>query len=247
MSTYRFFILFSSLVLSLTAAQHARSSSCCKEVLKISATGVGNVAYKANIAVVRLGVSLSGRNASGVQAGLASRTARLVRYVRLQNVRKLETTGISLNAERNYSETPATIVGYSGSNTVSFEVPASRAGKLLAGVLTNGASSIDGVSSKGAADVVFAARKRALRQATSRAQAEARTVAFALGKKLGGPINVQIDTFDRAPVSGAGSGGGNGGGGGGNASSFGSGNGDTPVVSGTGNVRSSVSIDFKIY
>lgn len=202
-------------------------------------TGVGNVEYKANIAVVRLGVTLSGRNAAVVQARLATRSSRLVRYLRLQRVDKLETTGVSLRPQRNYSVSPPKIVGYSGSNTVSFEVPASRAGKILDGAVTNGASNIDNVSFKGAAATVLSARQRALRQATKRAQNEANTVAIALGKKLGGPINVRIDTFYNAPATESIS-----------ASPLRSSAKrapSTPVVGGTRNGRASVSIDFNIY
>eukprot|EP00171_Calliarthron_tuberculosum_P005950 IDg5950t1 len=220
---------------------HQHSSGCCREAEKISVSGVGNIEYKADIAVVRLGVTLSGRVAANVQNRLAWRSSGLVRYLRLHQVKKLQTTGVRLNPEYKYWSGKSHIVGYSGSNSVSFEVLASVAGKILDGAVTNGASNIENVSFKGTAAAVFTARRRALRQAAYRAQQEARTVVFALGKKLGGPISVQISTFYNAPATQAYS-----------RNTIASAAlskpvANTAVVSGTRNNRATVSIDFKIY
>lgn len=64
-----------------------------------------------------------------------------------RNVEKLETTGIRLNPiYRTQNDSPRSITGYSGSNTVRFRTASEQAGKILDDAVQAGATRIDGIS-----------------------------------------------------------------------------------------------------
>lgn len=187
--------LIAALLLA-SSAQAQRGKKCCAEAGTISVTGAGRRSFPTSIAVVRLGVEFSAPTAAAVQAQVASRSQALTTYLTLQSVDKLMTTGVSLFAQRNFRVTPAVITGYRGTNTVSFEVPISRAGAILDGAVRNGASQISGISFKATPLVTQRARNQALQDATRAAYREARVVAGALGVLLGKPKTVSItDSF----------------------------------------------------
>jgi uncharacterized protein YggE len=74
-------------------------------------------------AEVSLGVDVQGSDAATVQREVAQRSTAVVELLRSRNVDKLETTGVQLTPNYNYENGRSEIVGYTGSNTVSFQVP----------------------------------------------------------------------------------------------------------------------------
>lgn len=191
------FVLLIALLLVSSTGQAQLSKQCCREAGgTISVTGAGRRSFPTSIAVIRLGIEFSAKTAGEVQQKVANLSKDLTDYLMLQNVDKLMTTGISLQAQRKYDVTPPVIKGYSGSNTVSFEVPFTSAGAILDGAVRNGASQISGISFKATPLVSGKARNQALRDATVAAHREARVVARTLGVPLGKPKTVTItDAF----------------------------------------------------
>lgn len=205
-----FFVLI--LVPSIATGQgvHSLIASHCCSAPTISAKGVGRRSFPTSIAIVRLSVEADRQTAREAQLLVASKSANLISFLKMSNVDKLQTTGVSLSARMNYDATPVTLVGYSGSNSVSFEVPISRAGALLDGAVRFNASKIGGVSFKATKEVSGAARRQALVDATKAARAEAKEVAAALGVGLGAAKEIKISenlavqaTPIRAAVGGA--------------------------------------------
>lgn len=185
---------------------HQHPDKCCAG-RSISVTGTGRRSFATSIAVIQIAVEATRPTARDAQQAVATKSARLTRFLKEAKVEKLQTTGVSLNANRNFTASPPTIVGYSGSNSLSFEVAVARAGALLDGSVKNGASKIIGVSFKATADVTDAARKEALADATRAARAEAEVVAATLGGGVREARAVKIvDTFtpEASDVAGAG-------------------------------------------
>lgn len=190
-------VAFAQEVDSFTPIDNFANEKCCGG-RTISVTGAGKRSFPTSIAVINLGVEATRVNAREAQMAVANKSANLTAYLKGQNVDKLQTTGVSLSANRNFTASPATIVGYTGSNSVSFEVPVKRAGVLLDGSVNNGASKINGVSFKATPEVSDAARKMALADATRSARSEAEVVAAALGGGVREAKTVKIvDAFVR--------------------------------------------------
>ena len=77
----------------------------------------------------------------------ARRSARVVAYLKTQQVDKLQTTGINLNPNYIYTNgSNPKISGYTATNSISFQVPTERAGTILDAAVKNGATRIDGVN-----------------------------------------------------------------------------------------------------
>lgn len=167
----------------------------------IVATGVGKRSFKTSIAVIRLGVRKEGPSAGFVQQMMARSSSQLVSYLRSQRVGKLQTTSVYISSVYNYRVTPRKITGYTGTSTLSFEVPISRAGSILDGATKNGATQISSVSFRGTDQVSTNARRYAIMDAVNRARIEGLTATRALRRTLGPPIHIKItDSYMPQPL-----------------------------------------------
>ena len=191
----RFVLYALPLLLASTSTVLAMNQNCA-DLDIITVRGMGRRSVKASIAVITLGIESSGKTNKMVQRDLAQRARRLVGFLRTQRVSKLETSGVSLFPEFNFRVTPRVLVGFRGSNTVSFQVAVSRAGVVLDGAVKNGATRINGVSFKASPKASRLARNRALRDAVRTARREAKIVAAAAGNSLGRALAVRVtDSF----------------------------------------------------
>jgi len=174
----------------------ATAQKCGVETNVISVSGIGRRSVPTSIAVVNLGITVQGKTAAGVQATVAAQSNKLVNFLKFRKVDKLTTTGVRLNPRFNFSNGQQNIIGYTGSNSVSFEVPVADAGAVLDGAVTNGATRISSVRFKPTGAVSQAGRKAALKDAVDAAYMEAKTVAMAAGLSLGRAVRINIqDTF----------------------------------------------------
>lgn len=173
----------------------------------IIATGVGRRIVTTSIALVRLAVEDRKRTAVAVQASVAAKTSTLIAYLNSSTeksiyiVDKLQTSGIALRPELDYTQSPANTTGYTASNTVSFEVPISRSGEVLDTAVKSGATRIISVEFRAMPNVSQDARLDAIEDAVERAQAEARAAARAAYLALGTMAHIRIDdTFYQVGV-----------------------------------------------
>jgi hypothetical protein len=158
----------------------------------LTVSGQGTESVQTTITQVRLGVEAEGDTAEAVQAEVARRSNAVLELLRSRNVSQLQTTGISLSPRYDYSGDTRRLVGYQGSNMVSFEVPTEAAGDLLDEAVQAGASRIDGVSFIASDEAIAAARDVALQEATQDALAQADAVLRSLGLTRQGIVNIQI-------------------------------------------------------
>jgi len=112
----------------------------------LTVTGEGREQVETTIAQVNLGVEVEAETAEAAQQEAARRSTAVVELLRDRNVDQLQTTGIRLNPQYQYSENRQTLTGYVATNTVSFEVPIEAAGEILDEAVAAGATRIQGVS-----------------------------------------------------------------------------------------------------
>lgn len=160
-------------------------------VLSVTGQGVENI--QTTQAQVRLGVEVQGKTAEAVQQQVASRSAAVVSLLKSRKVEKLETTGINLSPNYSYNNGQRRLIGYRGSNVVSFRVDIEAAGPLLDDAVQAGASRIDSVSFVAAEAAIAAAQKQALTKATQEAQDQAKVVLSALNLSPKDVISIQIN------------------------------------------------------
>ena len=170
-----------------------------KLVRTLTVSGRGFEDIQTTLAQVRLGVEVDGKTANDVQQEVARRSNAVVTFLRSRQVDKLETTGINLSPRYDYSNNRQTLVGYTGSNNVSFRVPTEKSGGIIDEAVKSGASRIDGVSFVAADDAIATAQKQALRKATQEAQAQADAVFSALNLTRKEIVNVQINGASPPP------------------------------------------------
>lgn len=159
----------------------------------LTVTGQGRETIATTLTQVELGVEAQGATAAEVQQEIARRSTAVVELLRSQSVEKLQTTGIRLNPQYDYNNGQPRLVGYSGSNTVSFRMPTERVGSLLDQAIAAGANQISGISFVAADAAISTARQAALRMATADAQQQANAV---LGSLNLGPqeiVGIQIN------------------------------------------------------
>ena len=162
--------------------------------LIVTGNGIENIA--ATLAEVRLGVEIRGKTATQVQQEIAKRTAAVVDLLRSEDVKQLQTTGVRLdpNYEQiNEDNRQQVLTGYTGTNTVSFQIPTEQVGSLLDEAIRVGATRIDGISFTAPPEAISEAQQEALRKATMDAQNKADVVLNTLDFTSQEIIGIEVD------------------------------------------------------
>jgi uncharacterized protein YggE len=159
----------------------------------LTVTGEGVERIPTTIAQVQLGVEIQGKNATEVQQEVATRTSSLVDLLRSRNVQQLQTTGIQLQPNYDYSNNQRKLIGYVGANIVSFRFPIDQVGSLLDDTVKTGATRIDSVSLTAKDEAIAEAQKGALRKATLDAQQQAEVVLKSLNLTSKEIVSIQIN------------------------------------------------------
>jgi len=177
--------------LSLSLIQPVLSQERMLRALTV--TGRGKETIETTLAVVRLGVEAQGKTAKEVQAEVSRRSNAVISLLKARGVQKLETTGVNLSPNYRYDNGKQTLLGYSGSNIVSFRTSIAEAGRIIDDSVQAGASRIDGVNFIASDEAISAAQKLALRKATQDAQAQADAVFDALNLNRKEVVSVQVN------------------------------------------------------
>ncbi len=159
----------------------------------LTVTGQGQVSVQTTKAQVSLGVDVQGTDAATVQREVARRSTAVVELLRSRNVEKLETTGVQLNPQYSYENGRSEVVGYMGSNTVSFQVPTEAMGPILDEAVNVGANQIRGVNFIAEDGALETARQQALREAVNDAQAQSNAVLSALNLGPQEVVTIQVN------------------------------------------------------
>ena len=171
-----------------------------KPTRTLTASGRGIVTIPTTLSQVRLAIESSGKTPTAAQQEAARRSTQVMDYLKSQQVGKLQTTGINLNPSYTYPRNGnPQIVGYTATNSISFQVTTDRAGKILDAAVKNGATRIDGVSFIASERAIATAQIQALKQATQDAQLQADAVLSTLNLKRKEVTGIQI-TSASTPV-----------------------------------------------
>jgi len=173
-----------------------------RELRTITVTGEGIENIATSQAIVRLGVEVQGKEAGKVQQETANRSDAVVKFLRSRQVEKLETTGISLQPNYDFSNNQRRLIGYIGANLISFQIDIAQAGILIDEAVKVGATRIDGVSFTAGESAIAAAQRTALIKATEQAREQATIVLQALGLVAKETVSIQVgNTGNPVPIA----------------------------------------------
>ena len=185
-------LFFSFSILSLGMIQPVLLAQ--EQVLKtITVTGTGIERINATIAHIQLGVEMEGQTATQVQEEVTQRTNSLVSLLRDRNVKRLQTTGITLRPNYSYNSDRRQLIGYVATNVVSFELPIEQVGNLLDESVKLGATRIDNVALSATETAISQAQKQALVKASLDAQEQADVILNALNLTAQEIITIQVN------------------------------------------------------
>ena len=159
----------------------------------LTVTGQGIERIPTTLTQVRLGVEIQGKTATEVQQEVAKRTSAVVDFLGDRQVERLQTTGIRLQPNYQFNNNERRLVGYIGTNTVSFRLQTEQVGELLDQAVKAGATRIDGVSFTATEEAISTAQKDALRQATIDARQQGDAVLGALNFKAKEIVSIQVN------------------------------------------------------
>ncbi|MEM9539792.1 MAG: SIMPL domain-containing protein [Cyanobacteria bacterium P01_E01_bin.42] len=182
-----------ALVLALASLFIPVSAQAQEQLLRtLTVTGTGIQKIPTTLTRVNLGVEIQSNTAEGAQQEIARRTTDIVNLLRSRNVEQLQTTGIRLNPRYHNRSGESVLIGYVGSNTISFRVNTDRAGNIIDEAVRTGATRINGVSFTAEENEIEAARQQALINATQNARERADIVLGALNLSSQEIVSVQI-------------------------------------------------------
>jgi len=157
-------------------------------------SGRGTVEIPKTVSQVSLGVQVQTDTSEQAQQEIARRSSRVVQLLKDNpDVKKLETTTISLSPRYNYRNGKQEIVGYTASNLVKFQIAPEKMGQLLDAAVTAGATRIDGMTMVASDAAIAAAQKAAIALASRDAQSQAEASLTALNLKQQEIVQIQID------------------------------------------------------
>ncbi|MEG3435498.1 SIMPL domain-containing protein [Pannus brasiliensis CCIBt3594] len=192
--------LIATTVLNTGLIMPSNASERQERTITVTGEGVENI--PTTLARVQLGVEIQGADAATVQREIATRSDALVKFLRSRQVEKLETTGINLQPNYNYNNNQRQLVGYVGTNIVSFQMETEKVGNLLDEAVKAGATRIDNIGFTAKDEAIATARQSALVKATQQARQQAAVVLQSLGFTPKEPVSIQIgNTNNPVPIA----------------------------------------------
>ncbi|GAB4532501.1 MAG: SIMPL domain-containing protein [Pleurocapsa sp.] len=179
-------VLFISLALPTSAI--AKNT----ETRVLTVTGEGKVIIPTTLTQIILGVEVRGETTTTVQQGVAEKSQQVVNFLRSREVQELKTAGISLQPTYDYNNGQK-LIGYVGTNSVSFSLETSKIGDLLDEAIKVGATRIDQINFTATDTAIDTAQNQALQAAVRDAQAKAEAVLSALNFSTQDTIGIQIN------------------------------------------------------
>ncbi len=159
----------------------------------LTVTGQGREIIPTTLTQVSLGVEVRAKTAAEAQQQVANKTESVVKFLQSQQVEKLQTTGIRLQPNYNYSNNQRRLDGYIGVNNVRFRLETGEAGKVMDQAVTAGATRIDGISFTATDSAIAVAQKQALKFATTDAQEQADAVLGSLNLRRKDIVSIQVN------------------------------------------------------
>lgn len=164
----------------------------------LTVTGQGIEQVPTTITQVQLGVEIKGETAEQVQQQVAQKSSAVIDFLRSRQVEQLQTTGVSLQPIYDYNNNDNKLIGYIGTNTVSFRLQTDNMGNLLDEAVRAGATRIDSLSFTAEENAIAEAQKEALRKATENAKQQADAVLESLNLRSQEIVGIQVNNANSA-------------------------------------------------
>jgi uncharacterized protein len=187
-------ILGLSLVIGSARGDEVSPSPPVASAPKVSPTPEGKITLEATarrrlpntVANVVLGIQVEGRTGDLVSSSLADRSRTLLDFLRQQGVERLRTEDVRYQPqiESGRNGAPDRIVGYTGSESISFRTTPDKLGTLLSASLEHGANTINQTQFSPLESEIDAARQDLAIEATKTALARADALAQATGLQV---------------------------------------------------------------
>ncbi len=165
----------------------------------LNVTGEGKVNIPTTITQVSLGVERRMATAQEAQEAVAASSQALVELLKDRGVNKLQTTGIRLNPNYEYTEDRQRLIGYTATNLVSFEVETSQAGNILDAAVRVGATRIDSVSFMATENAIAIAQQEAIQKAVQSARQQGDTALRILNLNAQEVVGISINNASGMP------------------------------------------------
>ena len=161
----------------------------------VHVSGDAEIEIPATIAEVSLGVeSAPSPSAQEVQRAVAAVSKRLVRYLREQGIKEIQTRSINLSPRLEPSKNREELTTvYSAQNMIIFRTAPKDLGQMLDQAVELGATRIDRVQSFASDTARREAKNKAITKATAHAMAKAEAALSALGREVKEVVSVSID------------------------------------------------------
>ncbi|MEI6381506.1 MAG: SIMPL domain-containing protein [Cyanobacteriota bacterium ELA615] len=160
----------------------------------LTVTGVGIKKIATSITQIEISVEIQDKSATKTQQEMARRTNSVLDFLRSRKVEQLQSKEIRLEPNYQYNNNKREMVGYIGTNAVSFRTTPEQLGTILDGAVNAGATSINGLSMTASEEVIISAQKKALELATIDAQQKAEVIFKTLNLKPKEVSNIQINS-----------------------------------------------------
>jgi hypothetical protein len=160
----------------------------------LTVTGVGIKKIATTITQIEISVEIQDKSATKTQQEMARRTNSVLDFLRSRKVEQLQSKEIRLEPNYQYNNNKREMVGYIGTNAVSFRTTPEQLGTILDGAVNAGATSINGLSMTASEEVIISAQKKALELATIDAQQKAEVIFKTLNLKPKEVSNIQINS-----------------------------------------------------
>ena len=188
-------LVCSSVGFAQTPDPCATAPQTCATLIETQATSEMRIPN--TVVDVVAGVSASGKDLPEVQRALADQSNKLLAYLKGQTVERLITTRVSFAPDtRGQKSGPDKTVGYDGSARISFRAKPDKVADLLAGVLANGANTIESTTFTPTEEEIAEARRKLSEEATKTAIEQADAIAMAAGLKVVSVRNINVDNSD---------------------------------------------------
>ena len=138
----------------------------------LEVTGQGVISVPTTTAQIQVGIEVEGVTASEVQQEIAQLSTQVIDQLNELGVEDLETISVSLRPNINYDLGQNTVVGFTGTNILQFEIPTEQAGATIDAAIGAGANLIQNINFTAPEEELNQARLDALELAIQDAQSQ---------------------------------------------------------------------------
>ncbi len=192
---YAFVAILAVLLIALAGCEPSQQNT-------ISVTGDSEIKVDPNQAEVWAGYTIVKDTAEAAQADVNSVVGAMISGFKTEGIadKDIETQQLSLNEEREWTETGSKSLGWRATQTLKITTAdMEKVGKIVDIAVANGANQINNIDFSLTPDKEQEYKQQALADATANAKSKAETIAASLGATLGKIVSVSEAQYYYTP------------------------------------------------